>query len=180
MQSPVSPHDPLPPVIEGDDNRHGNTNSGNHNDKSSSTHTSNNNPIPTTNSHSTGSSGGELAPPLSSDHNPTAGGERRRRRSSSAHDSAAMAAELRRTRGQVEEVMGDLARVKLELAEATSYMEQKKMEARQALLREAQAVREVDTARNYIAVLEQRVSCPAVSSLAQEAQVSEARPTNQP
>ena len=62
--------------------------------------------------------------------------------------------------------MGDLARVKLELAEATAYMEQKKMEARQALLREAQAVREVDTARNYIAVLEQRVSSPAVPSLA--------------
>ena len=31
------------------------------------------------------------------------------------------------------------------------------MEARQALLREAQAVREADSARNYIAVLEQRV-----------------------
>ena len=68
-----------------------------------------------------------------------------------------MTLELRRTRAQVEEAIQELAQVKLELAEATSTGEQKKMEARQALLREAQAVREVDAAQNYITVLEQKV-----------------------
>ena len=155
VQSPVSPHELLPPVVEGDGSCHGTPNSSNHNDKNHTHSSDNSNPV-TANSHP--AAGGGLVPPLSSDTNIGAGGERRhRRRSSSAHDSAVIAAELRRTRAQVEDTMGELARVKLELAEASGYMEQKKMEARQALLRETQAVREVDTARNYIAVLEQRV-----------------------
>ncbi|CAI8022777.1 hypothetical protein GBAR_LOCUS13341 [Geodia barretti] len=181
VQSPVSPVESLPPVVEGDDSCRGNTNRSNHNGEKN-THFSEGsriNPV-TTNSHPVG---GGLAQPLSSsDANlVVAGVERRRRRLNSAHDSAAVAAELRRTRAQVEETMGELARVKLELAEASAHMEQKKMEARQALLREAQAVREADSARNYVAVLEQRLSesqmeklsCPHCSKKLGESRTSD-------
>ena len=88
----------------------------------------------------------------------TASVERRRRRlSSSSHDATWTAGELRKARGQVEELTQELARVKLDLAEAAVGAEQRRMETRQALLRESQALREVDTARSYITVLEQKV-----------------------
>ena len=65
--------------------------------------------------------------------------------------------ELRKARGQVEELTQELARVKLDLVEAVVGAEQRRMETRQALLMESQALREVDTARSYITVLEQKV-----------------------
>ena len=69
-----------------------------------------------------------------------------------------MAAELKRSRERAEELMQELARAKLQCAEATASVEQRKMESRQVVLRESQAVREVEAARSYITILEQRVS----------------------
>ena len=147
VQSPVSPLETAPPIVtQRDDNHHGNTNLSNHNNKDSCN-------IPAVNSVPNG------VPPTTS-QNPTAG-ERRRRRSSSSHDVVSMVGELRRTRAQLEELTQELAGAKLDVAEATSAAEQKKMETKQALMREAQAMREVDAARNYIAVLEQKV-CESV------------------
>ena len=52
----------------------------------------------------------------------------------------------------------ELARVKVECAEAVASAKQKQLEVRQAQVKEAQAVRELDTARSYISILEKRVS----------------------
>lgn len=81
-------------------------------------------------------------------------GKMRKRRVSSSSVDPAVVANLRKNQ---EEMMQELAQAKLEYAEAMVQLEQKKMEARQALSRESQAVREVDAARSYITVLEQRV-----------------------
>jgi prefoldin subunit 5 len=69
-----------------------------------------------------------------------------------------MAAELRKSREVAEQMMQELAHAKLEYAESMAVVEQKKMESRQLHLREAQAVRELDAARSYISLLEQRLS----------------------
>lgn len=78
----------------------------------------------------------------------------RKRRVSSSSADPALIANLRKSQ---EEMTQELAKAKLEYAEAMVLLEQKKMEARQALLRESQAVREMDAARSYITALEQRV-----------------------
>ena len=52
----------------------------------------------------------------------------------------------------------ELVRVKLECAEAMAAVEQKKLEVKQALQRESQALRELEAAHSYINILEQRVS----------------------
>lgn len=97
------------------------------------------------NGHVTGTSPGlTVAPPT----------KMRKRRVSSSSVDPAVIANLRKSQ---EELTQELAKAKLEYAEAMVLLEQKKMEARQALLRESQAVREMDAARSYISVLEQRV-----------------------
>ena len=82
----------------------------------------------------------------------------KRRSSNSLDSAAAMAAELRKSHEFANQLAQELARTKVECAEAAVVFEEKQLEVRQAALRESQAVREVDAARSYIAVLEQRVS----------------------
>ena len=82
----------------------------------------------------------------------------KRRSSNSSDSAAAMAAELRKSREFADQLAQELVRTKVECAEAAVVFEKKQLEVRQAALRESQAVREVDAARSYISVLEQRVS----------------------
>ena len=59
---------------------------------------------------------------------------------------------------ETDQLMRELALAKIQCAEASGQVEQKKMELRQALQREALAVRELHSAKQYIATLEERVS----------------------
>ncbi len=52
----------------------------------------------------------------------------------------------------------ELAEAKAMAADCQTQLEQRKMEARQALQREAMVVRELAMTKDYISVLEQRVS----------------------
>ena len=155
MCSPVN--DAILPssVTTRDNHCHGNTNSSNHDNCSNAEV-----PCSTVDDLNGHLRGTEPVHPKQA----TRGARRGRRPSTSTSDPTVMAAEVRKSRQQVEEMTQVLARVKLECAEAMAAMEQKKMEARQALLRESQAVREVDAARSYIAVLEQRVSYIAIAA----------------
>lgn len=152
VRSPISSPEVPSSVVDGNRDHHGYTNSSNHNDRSDTRNSS------FSENHITSDI---TTPPKNNTLMVMTGRKteqrRRRRYSGSTHDTAVMAVELRKTRSQVEEMTQELARTKLEYAEAMVGVEQKKMEARQALLREAQAIREVDTARSYIAILEQKV-----------------------
>lgn len=59
---------------------------------------------------------------------------------------------------EMDQLMRELALAKTQCAEVSGQVEQKKMELRRALQREALAVRELHSAKQYIATLEQRVS----------------------
>ena len=79
----------------------------------------------------------------------------------SAHNITAALGECVELRSQgsrdSEQLAQELAQAKLECAEAMVEVEQRRMEARQASLRETQTARGLDTARSYISVLEKRV-----------------------
>jgi len=59
---------------------------------------------------------------------------------------------------EMDQLMRELALAKTQCAEVSGQVEQKKMELRRALQREALAVRELHSAKQYIATLEQRLS----------------------
>lgn len=142
------------PIAGEDDHHHGDANSSNHDNSNHSNSDSNN-------SKNTKMGNGHIGgtkPSVVPDPKLTSGLWRRK----GSNPNAAVIAELRKSRMQAEQLAQDLARAKLEYAETMASMEQKKMEARQALLRESQAVREVDAAQSYITVLEQRVSCSLI------------------
>ena len=153
--SKISSSSVTPPIAEEDNRRHGNANGSNHNNTEgnhSNSHHGKSTKVG--NGYTSGSKSKLLVVP----EHKVASGVRNRRGSSSTTDPAVMAAELRKSRELTEQMMQELAQAKVEYAEAMAVVEQKKMEARQVLLREAQTVRELDAARSYITLLEQRVS----------------------
>ena len=154
-RSKVSSSSIPPPIAEEDDHHHGNVNSSNHNN---------------TEGYHSNSRGGSKSTKVGNGYvsvskskllvvpePKVSGGVRNRKGSGSTSDPAVMAAELRKSREVAEQMMQELAHAKLEYAESMAVVEQKKMESRQLHLREAQAVRELDAARSYISLLEQRV-----------------------